>query len=67
MNPDITKMAENRIHPASVTQEPEDARSFQSVAFNAVAASDRFDEVAVELVAISDPPFRFSRSEMLPL
>jgi hypothetical protein len=46
------KMAENRIRPARVTNEPTDVRSFPSVAFNTLAIC-RLCEFEIELLAIS--------------
>jgi hypothetical protein len=50
----MMKIAENKIRPVSVMKEPTDARSFQSVVFNALAVCDLCDEVEIELLAISD-------------
>ena len=50
----MMKIPENKIRPVSVMKEPTDARSFQSVVFNALAVCDLCDEVEIELLAISD-------------
>ena len=50
----MMKMAENKIRPVSVMKEPTDARSSQSVVFNALAVCDLCDEVEIELLAILD-------------
>jgi len=50
----MMKIAENKIRPVSVMKEPTEARSFQSVVFNALAVCDLCVEVEIELLAISD-------------
>jgi hypothetical protein len=50
----MMKIPENKIRPVSVMKEPTDARSFQSVVFNALAVCDLCDEVEIELLAIPD-------------
>jgi hypothetical protein len=55
-------MAENRIRPARVTNEPTDARSVPSVAFNTLAVC-RLCAFEIELLAISASLVRYTHRD----